>query len=802
MLRYIFTIAFRNLRKDRGYTLINVLGLAVGLAAFILIALYVKDEWSYDQHHSKHQRIYRLWSVLDAEGQGERSSSMPFPVGPTLAAEQEHLIEECVRLFNAQEPFLTLQLDDKKFNETGVFFVDSNYFKVFDHHFVAGDPQTALRGPNKVVLTQSMATKYFGSAEAIGKELRLEGNISLKVTAVVADPPAQSHFLPTALVSFTTLKAIMGPNIQANNWVWNPNWTYVLLKEGVQPEELETHFPAFIKAHMPDFMQGRSTFFLMPLANIHLDSHLEYEIMANHHRKDVEVFLLIGFFILLIACINYMNLATARSMRRAKEVGIKKVLGSTRNQLIGQFLAESILVSALSVILGVILVELLLIPFNHLSGKTITTMHLLQDENLVLYAFLAVGVGVLAGAYPAFFLSRFKPVKVLKAGGRGKASGAWVRKALVGLQFTAAIGLMICTVLVHQQFEFLRSQPMGFNDQEVLVIPTKPKLVASFNVFKERTKAIPGVENVTKMNDVLGVKHNVHEYNYEGMDPGDYIYFPSLIVDEDFIPTFGMELVAGRNFGLDHPKDDSLAVIINETMVRELGWKSPQQALGKQFFTPHGTERVVGVVKDFHFVNLSEPIRPFVLDMIKSGFGAFFTKFAAVRIQSSNAEETINQMEQLWTELLPEYPFEYYFLDAQIDNAYKSQSRLRDLMGIFALLAIFISCVGLFALSAFTIEQKTKELAVRKILGASNFQLVLVVALEFLRMVLIAILVAVPIAYVVMRDWLNGYAEHIPLGWMSFVIAALVGLLIALLTVSFQAVRAGTINPINALRYE
>lgn len=802
MLFHYLRIALRNLGKDRAYTLINVFGLAVGLAAFILIILYVKDEKSYDRHHGKHPRIYRLWSVLDAEGQGERSSSMPFPVGPVMAVEQSGFIEQVVRLFNMQEPYITLQREELKFNEPGVFYADSNYFEVFDHRVVNGNLVNALTGPNKVVLTASLAEKYFGSENPLGKELLLEGKIPLTVSAVLEDPPAQSHVSPRALISFTTLRAFMGPGIQRNNWVWNPNWTYILLKEGVQPEELQATFPDFITAHLPDFMKDRTTFHLMPLTDIHLHSHLEYEIRPNNHAEDVQIFTLIGLFILLIACINYMNLATARSTRRAKEVGIKKVLGSTRPQLITQFLGESLAVSFLSVVLAVVLVELLLQPFNALSGKTLDTTHLLQPQNLLIYAGLALGVGLVSGLYPAVFLSHFRPAVVLKAGAKGRAGGAWVRKGLVGFQFTMAIGLMICTYLVHEQFSFLKNRSMGFNDEEILVIPTKPQLAMSYDVFKERLGALGGVVSVTKMNDILGVKHNVHEYNYEGMPPEDYIYFPSLIVDEDFVPTFGMEIVAGRNFDRQHPKDDSLAVIINETMVQELGWESPQAALGRQFYTPHGRERVIGVVKDFHFVSLSEPIRPFVLDIQRSGFGVFFTKFVAVKASSGKLDTLLEEMEKVWMDLVPEYPFEYFFLDSEIDNAYRAQSRLRDLMGMFSLLAIIISCVGLFALSAFTAEQKTKEISVRKILGASSWQLIRVVAMEFVRMVLVAIALATPLSFWVISRWLEGFAERIQVDPLSFLLAGFAGLVIAMFTVSFQAFRASRINPVNALRYE
>ena len=802
MIRNYLTTAIRNLRRNRLYTIINVLGLAVGVACFILIMLYVQDEMQYDQYHSKSDRIFRLVEKIELEGQGEESSSNPFPVAPTLKNDYPGLIEHAVRFFNFQVDKRTLKIGDKKFAESQVFFADSNVFEVFDFPLLQGNPEEVLTGPNLIVISEDLGRKYFGEGvDPMGKIIEYEGQIPLKVSGILGKLPTQSHFQFQALISFPTLIPMMGQSL-TQNWVWNPNWTYLLLAEDATPKELEAQFPAFIDKYYPDFIKTQITHYLQPLTDIHLKSHLDYEIEANSSEATIYIFLMIGVFILLIACINFMNLATARSAKRAQEVGMRKVLGAHKGQLIRQFIGESIVMSFLSLFVALFLISISLPFFNQVSGKEISQDLLLTPQFLCILTGIGIIVGIISGLYPAFFLSSFQPVKVLKGKLKSSRSNAFFRKGLVIIQFSISLILIISTVIIYQQFSYMRGADTGFTKDQIIVIPTKPEIVPKIEFFREEILRNPQVKNMTIMNEIMGVHHNVHEYNYEGMEPGKWIYFPSLIVNEDFVKTFDLEIVAGRDFSREISTDDTASIIINETMVSHLGWGTPQDALGKQFFTPRGNERVVGVIKDFHFVSLKDKIRPFVLDITSGNAKAFFTKNLAVRIAPEDMEKTLEHIGNVWSSMSPDHPFDYSFLDAEIDNLYRDESKLGDLVGYFSLLAIFIACLGLFALASFTAEQRTKEIGIRKVLGSTMYEIMQLLALDFMKLVLLANLIAWPLAWWMMQEWLTGFAYHTKIEWWIFLAASLAVVLISLFTVITQAYRAGLTNPVLALREE
>ncbi|MEZ4828196.1 MAG: ABC transporter permease [Bacteroidia bacterium] len=799
MIQNYLIIALRNLRRNPLYAGINILGLAVGITCFVLIVLFVRDEWSYDKYHSKSDRIYRLVGKIDLEGQGEESSSNPFPVGPTLINDYPGLIEQVVRFFDFQVEKRTLRVGDVMFSEPDVFFADSNVFQVFDFPLLRGDKTTALKGPNLIVISEEMAKRYFGEEDPIGKQILYEGQVNLQVTGILGKIPPQSHFEFQALISFPTLRQYIGQTLE-QNWVWNPNWTYILLKEGTSPEELEAQFPAFIQKYYPDFIKPQITHYLQKLTDIHLKSHLDYEIEPNSSETNIYIFLAIGIFILIIACINFMNLATARSAGRAKEVGMRKVLGAFRTQIIRQFLGESLVMSFLAVIASLLLIFLFLPLFNDISGKSLSANQLLEPEFLIALLVLGGMVGFISGLYPAFYLSSFLPVKVLKGKLKSQAGDKLIRKGLVVTQFAISLGLIISTMVIYRQFRYMQTASTGFAKDQVVVIPAKPVIVPKIEVFREALLRNSSIRSMTIMNEILGIHHNVHEYNYEGMEPGKWIYFPSLIVDEYFARTFDLEFIAGRDFSKDHPTDDTLALIINETMVKNLGWGTPQDALGKQFYTPRGHERVTGVVKDFHFVSLKDKIRPFVLDITTGGARNFFTKNIAVRISPGDTEPTLAYIEEQWAALAPEHPFEYTFLDSQINNLYKDEGKLADLVRYFSILAIFIACLGLFALASYTAEQRTKEIGIRKVLGSSVFQIVGLLARDFILLVLIANLIAWPLAGWFMHRWLSGFAYHTSLSLWLFFGAGLGVTGIAFLTILFQSLKAGSADPIAALR--
>ena len=804
MIRNYLKIALRNLMRNKFYSIINVFGLATGIACFLLIVLFVRDELAYDAFHSKKDRIYRVCEKLDAEeGQGENSSSQPFPVAQALLNDHPQLVEQAVRFFNFQEPSHTLQYKDIKINEKKTFFADSSLFKVFDFKLLKGNPDKALSQINSIVLSKEIARKYFGNEDPMGKILKFDGKVELMVSGIFDRLPSQSHIHFDCLVSFVTLKNLLGPNIGSKNWVWNPCWTYILLKEGVTQAEMEKQFPEFIKKHFPDFIIPQARLYLQKLTDIHLTSKLDYELEPNSDKGDIFIFGAIGIFILVIAGINFMNLSTARSAKRAKEVGMRKVFGSYRSHLVQQFLGESLLLSLLALIFAFGLVILLMPVFNSFSGKELSIMLFFDAETALLLLAVTIGVGLLSGTYPALFLSSFQPTQVLKGTFSPGRRSKLFRQSLVVLQFAISLALIISTVIIYRQLNYLRNADLGFNKSQVLVMPVKPLMAKSYFPFIEELREEGRIINIASMNDVLGASHNTHEYNYEGMPQNkQWIYFPSLIVSPTFIQTMDIKLVAGRGFDRNIKTDDSLSVVINESMVKHLGWGNPQNALGKQFFTPSGRERVIGVAKDFNFVSLKETVGPFVLDMADKNNKLFWTKLIVIRIPPKDVKGTIRYLEGKWNQFSKDYPFDYFFLDESLNKLYRSQDNLAKLVGYFSVLAIFIACLGLFALASFMAEQRTREVGIRKTLGAPVSTIVSLMSKEFLKLVFISALISWPVTWFMMNSWLNNFAYRTEIGFGVFLFSALAGLLIALATVLFHSLKSAYSNPVDALKYE
>ncbi|HSP86653.1 MAG TPA: ABC transporter permease [Ignavibacteriaceae bacterium] len=802
MLKNYIKIALRNLRNNKVYSFINISGLAIGIACFMLIYLFVVDELSYDKFHTKADRIYRLTEKIDMEGQGgEFSSSNPFPVMKAMLTDYPEYIEEGVRLFNFQQPTLTLEYGDNKFNEKHIYFADSTFFKVFDFSLKAGNKNTALANPNSIILSQELANKYFGNENPLGKTIIYEANFNLLITGIFDELPTQSHFNFDCLISFSTVNQIIGPGLQ-QNWVWNPNWTYFLLKDGVDPKTLEKQFPEFVQKYYPPHLKPQITHYLQPLKDIHLKSNLDYEMQPNNDEANIYIFSAVGILIILIACINFMNLATARSAKRAREVGMRKVLGADRQMLIKQFLGESLLLSFFAVIVSVFLIELLIPVFNNLAAKELSFKIFSEPTNLILLLVLGLIVGIASGIYPAFFLSASEPIKVVKGSVNLQPKGALLRKGLVVLQFTISLALIIGTLVIYQQLQYMQNANLGFNKENVLLISFRPPVANRYDALKNELLRNENISFVTNMNEIVGEHHNTHEINYEGLEAGKWVYFPGLLVDEDFTETFDLKMIAGRDFAKEYLREDSLGIIVNEAMIKELNWGDPESVINKRFNTIFGQERIVGVVKDFNFVWLKEPIGPFFLDIAPAFVRPFFLKYAAARIKSGDMKETISYIEAKWNELVPEHPFEFSFLDENLNKMYKDQDNLGNLVGYFSILAIFIACLGMFALASFNAEQRTKEIGVRKVLGASVSGIVFLFTKDFLKLVLIAVIIATPLAYFILNRWLEDFAYRVNISPVIFIAAAVVTFLIALSTVAYQAIKAANANPIKSLRYE
>jgi putative ABC transport system permease protein len=800
MLKNYFKIAFRNLLNQKVYSLINIAGLAIGITCFILIYLFVTDELSYDKFNTKYDRIYRIIEKVNTEGQGEESTSSPIPVARALMNDYPQYIESIVRFFNYQQPTITLKVGDRKFNETRAFFADSTLFEIFDYKLAEGNPDNALAAPNSIVISKEMAEKYFGSVDPVGKIMKLQGVVDIKVTGVFAELPTQSHIHFDCLISFGTVHSLNGPNY-GRSFVWNPAWTYILLKKRVKPEQLENEFPNFVNKYYPGLIKNQVENYLQPLGDIHLKSNLDYEIEPNSDMSVVYIFSIVGFLILIIACINFMNLATARSSKRAREVGMRKVLGAARGQLIKQFLGESILITFIAVLISVALINLLLPVFNGLSEKSLSFHVITRPDLLAVLAGVGLFVGLAAGIYPAFFLSSAQPVTTIKTNVQPRGGTALLRKVLVVLQFGISLALIIGTIIVVEQLDFLRNSDTGFDKEHVLIVPLKPQMLRNFESIRNQFLLNSNVVNVTTMDDILGEGHNTHEINYEGMQPGKWVYLPGLQVDDRFVSTFGLKIIEGRDYSKEFPGDDSLSILINESMVKKMGW-TPQRAIGKRFNTYGGHERVIGVIKDFNFVTLKQPIGPFFISLIRPQLAFFFRKNMAVKIRPGNIKNTINDLETKWSGLVPSIPFEFSFLNDRLNNLYKAQDRLGSLVGYFSILAIFIACLGMFALASYSVERKFKEIGIRKVLGATSAEIVGLLMKEFLVLVLLANIITWPVSYFIMNNWLKDFAFRIDFPFWALALSGLITIIVSILTVGLQAYKAAMLNPVKSLRYE
>lgn len=802
MLYNYLIVAFRNIRKEKFYSFINVFGLTIGIASCLFIAIFVLDELSYDRFNSKADRVFRVIEFIETEGSGERSSSAPFPTGPTLAEEYPALIESQVRFFDFQSPTLLLaeRESKKEFNEPHVLFVDSTFFRIFDYALEEGDKSTALEKPNSILLTRSAARKYFGNENPIGKILQIEGRQDLVVTAVLADPPGNAHFRFDFLVSFSTLRNFFNGRIP-ENWYWNPCWTYLLLKPGIAASDVEKQLPDFIQKFFPEFIRAEARMALQPLTDIHLKSDLEFEMEANSSESNIYVFTGIGVVILFIACMNFMNLSTARSAKRAREVGLRKTLGGQREQLILQFLMESLIISFFAIVASWLITAAGLSFFNDLAEKNIGHDILVHPMILSILGMIFLVTGVGSGLYPALVLSSFIPIKVLKDSAEKGGRGAVLRKALVVVQFSLSIIMIISTVIALNQLDYLRKSDTGFDQDQVLYISAlRTPITQTYPAFKKEMEARSDVASVTGVLDVLGSRHQGDNFRFEGMDKSKL--FSVMWVNHDFFETFNLDIVAGRSFLENMTTDDSLALIVNEAMVKQFGW-TPEEAIGKPFEYNRFNGQIVGVVKDFNFVSKHKKIEPLILQLRSNpNHFNFSLKYVAVKLRSQDLPATIKGIEEKWKSLAPGRPFDYFFLDQELDKLYKDEEKLGKVAGIFSVLAIAVACLGLFALASFMAEERRKEIGIRKVLGGTESEIILLLSRDFSSLIGIAFVIACPVAWYAIQVWLNNFAFHVEIRWYLFVIVGLATLAVALLTISYRALQAAYANPVKSLRHE
>jgi len=795
---YIKT-ALRIALRQKGYSLINIVGLAVGLASCLIILLYVRDEQAYDTFQSNAGRLYRLNKVVTIEGSGtERHAITSGMMGPTLAGEY-HEVEQSVRLMPWFSDVL-MTVDEQNSKVSDVVIADSNFFSVFNFVLLQGDPRRALSEPMSVVLTKSTAQRFFGSVNPLGRRIHGFRNRDYTVTGIAEDPPAHSHIQFNALISWSSTVPGKGPLDMPwlNNWITQVNLTYLLLRKNVDVAAFENKLAEFMQRYLPQRSE-QYRLYLQPFNDIYLHS-TKIRFTGNTRGGDatyVYIFSAVALFVLLIACINFVNLSTAQASRRAREVGVRKILGSYRRQLISQFIGESVMFSFLSVLIALILVEALLPPVNSLLDKQMS-MGLSDKPGRLL--FLLAGsllIGIAAGSYPAFLLSAFSPFHVFRISASGGKRMALARKSLTTAQFAITVVLIAGTLIVFRQMQFIHNKNLGFNKEQLLVLPIGNTGISDrFLAFKTELLRNPDILYAAGSNSIPGETMMSFSIKPEGFSAeAKLLAYAMRVDDDDLLKTYQMEMAAGRYFSPDHGTDSSDAVVINEALAGMLGWKEPVgRRLDISGELTNG--RVIGVIRNFHMRSLHHMIEPMLIY-----FSPCYENLT-LRLSGSNIPATLTYLNEVWQDFEPRYPFDYQFLDQKLDRHYRSESRLLDLLTVFSLLAVFIACLGLFALAAFTARRRRKEIGIRKVHGASVGGLILMLIKDFLRLVTMAVLIAWPAAYFLAEKWLQNFAYHTEPIWWIFLAAGSLSLIIALLTVSTQALRAAMANPVNVLRYE
>jgi len=806
MFNNYLKIALRNILRHKGYAAINLSGLAIGIACCMVILIHIQDELSFDRFHANADRIYRVtrdWKR--AEGGGTQAANTAAAVGPTLMAEYP-AVEKFARVMFPHPQSVLVNNGQNRFYEEGFYWVDSTFFDVFSFKLKRGHARTALVEANSLVLTESMARKYFGDQDPMGKTLTIESwsQDDYKITGILEEVPHNSH------LQFDFLGSVRGADQRytylysgEGQWTNSLGYTYVLLRNGASAKDLEAQLASFGQRHLGEFARARGFepgFVLQPVTDIYLRSNLNQEAGPSSDIIYVYLFAAIAALILIIASINYMNLATARSARRGREVGLRKVLGAQRSALVRQFIGESLLTCFAALLLATMVAELILPIFNNLSGKSLGFGYLQQPQLFVIFISIAGGVGLLAGSYPAFVLSALRPVATLKGELQSGRLGLLLRKGLITIQFTASIILIIATTVVMKQLSFVRSQPLGFDQNQITIIPIRDdEMRKHTESLKQEFLEYPNIVSVSAAAGVPGRTMLVDGFPVRpaGADRSAQIPMQIVGVDYDFFKTLGVKLVDGRFFQKEMSTDSALAFIINESAAKALGWDVP---IGErlELVMDNGKKgAIIGIVQDFHFASLHEKIEPTVFHIWPQRYSCF-----AVKMRVADISESMAFLRSTWSRMLPHQPFEFFFLDEEFNRQYEKDERVGRIVGYAATLAIFVACLGLLGLAAFSAEQRTKEIGVRKVLGATVAQVVNLLSKDLVKLVLISNLIAWPPAYYGMNNWLQDFAYRTDLGWWVFALAGGIALIIALLTVSTQAIKAALANPVEALRYE
>ncbi|MDP4264634.1 MAG: ABC transporter permease [Bacteroidota bacterium] len=797
MLKHYLRIAARNLSKNKKFSAINIFGLAIGLTCCLLIALYIQHELSYDHFQKKGNRIARVIMEYSMGGRAIRGNFTSTKVAPAFKKNFPE-VESAVRMSGSSR---VVHYGESLFNEKSFVYADSTFFDLFSFKLIKGDLRYALSGPNVVVLTQSTAKKYFGDEDPVGKIIKVgSAEADYQVTGVMEDCPSNSQIKFDFLASFSSLGA------NQEETYWDANYTtYFLLRDKASIGSLQARIPGFMKKETANDLSGNDyiTFYLEPFNSVHLYSPYDgFE--PNNSITYIYIIGAIALLILAIACFTYINLSTARSMDRAKEVGIRKVAGAFKKQIFWQFIGESVLISCIALVLSIALAALLLPVFNQLAERQLGLSSLFSPFIISFSLFIITFISFFAGSYPAFILSGYQPVKVLKGAFKNTGSGLLLRKSLIVFQFVISAFLIVATFIIQSQLHYIQNRKLGFDREHILVLPLDQKMINNLGTIKAELKTNPEILAMTKVsNEPINIQSGYSMRSAE-MPDKESITVNANVVDEEFIRTTGAQIIAGADFTLQDMKDMNEGeqdkriyhYILNESAAKALGW-NPQEAIGKKMFL--GDQRpgtVKAVVRDFHFSSFHNPIKPLVL------FGQEWASNILVKLSGNHMPQTISFLQSKWKELAPHRPFEYRFLDEDYNRLYNTEIRLGKVLNIFAAIAVMLAALGLFGLSAFAIRQRTKEIGIRKVLGASAGNIALLLSNQFVKLVLIAFLVASPMAWLAMNKWLQDFVYRIQISWWMFAITGAIAVFIAVFTVSFQAIKAAIANPVKSLRTE
>lgn len=787
MFKNYLKIAFRNIKRHKGFSFINIAGLAIGLACCLFILIWVLDELSYDKFHENASYLYRVEENQYYSGRVYHVTVTPYPLAPALKQDFPEIIEATQYVGVGGQ---LLRYGEKAFFETGIKAVAPAFFRMFTFPFFKGDSRTALDDPFSLVISEEIAEKYFGEEDPIGKVFSINNKYDMKVTGVMKNVPNNSYLQFDMVLPYALLEKVGTVN---DSMEMNSILTFVQLQKGASLQEVNEKIRGFIKKHVPDSVTELE---LALHSRIHLHQYFGYG-RDMGQIKYVYIFSLIAFFVLLIACINFMNLSTARSANRAKEVGVRKVVGALKRHIIRQFYGESVIYAFIALVFAVILVALLMSPFNNLSGKELS-LGILGNWQIILgFTGVTLFTGLVAGSYPALFLSSFQPVSVIKGSLKSGAGSSLFRRILVVVQFALSIFLIIGTVVVYNQLHYMKNKDVGYAKEHLVYIPMRGQTVRFYTALKDALVRDPRILNVTgSIERPSYIESTSGGANWDGKDPDQVVLIGMSSVDYDYIETIGIELSEGRSFSRENGTDQTEAFIVNEELAKLMGKKS---VVGERFSFVGRDGKIIGVMKNFHYLSLRNKIEPLAIYMWPRDQGFNYT---LIRISSENISASLDFVRETWQKVVPDFPFEYRFLVDDFEYYYRSEERMGNLLKYFSILAVFIACLGLFGLASFSVEQRTKEIGIRKVLGASVSGIVRLLARESLLLVAIANLIVWPVAYYGMNRWLETFAYRTNVGWETLVLTGILALAIALITVSYQAIRAALTNPVDSLRHE